>query len=210
MRGSVGALTIAVLFTTLVPDEVTAISRRKECRLSCGATVEACVAQGGKRRRCKRQALKSCRKQGLAICTVTTTTTTLATGAPTSTNPGGSTTTVTVPTVTSTTSVHGCLLDDATDLRADEMPTVTFGVPSLYDPACIVIEAGQSITFIGPFGTHPLVGGNVNVGPDPSSPISMVNSDISKTIPFPNSGSFPFYCTEHGIEGMTGAVFVVP
>src|SRR6185503_15322511 len=131
----VGCL-LAVLHWS-APD-VTALSRRKECRLACGATIDACVAQGEKPRRCKRQTLKRCRHEGVATCGVTTTTT-----------PGGTTTTLAT--------VHGCAIETATDLRADAAPTVTF-TSFKYTPKCARIAANQSITFEGDFGFHPLVG----------------------------------------------------
>jgi plastocyanin len=206
------------------PDEAGALSRRKECRQACGATIDACVAQGGKRRRCKRQTLKRCRQEGpAATCTATTTTvagvpttTTTGAGGSTTTSPGGSTTTVTTPGGTTTTgpaSVHGCTHDGATDLTADPSPDVSFTSFS-YSPKCVRIEAGQSITFGGSFSFHPLVGGEVVGGvgmPDPSSPIGTTSSGTSTNVIFPSTGTFPFYCGNHGPGfDMTGAVFVDP
>ena len=222
MRGVGGCLTVAFLVVALEPDDAVAQSRRGECRQSCGAAIDACVAQGGKRRRCKRQTLRQCRRQGpAATCTATTTTTpgvttTTGAGGSTTTNPGGSTTTVTTPGGTTTTapgSVHGCSHASATDLGEEMNPTVDFFTYS-YSPKCSLIAAGQSITFTGDFDFHPLVGGQIvggNEVPDPQSPIGTTNTGFMKTIVFPAAGTFPFYCSAHGPDlGMIGAVFVDP
>ena len=175
--------------------DATALSRRKECRLACGVAIDACVAQGGKRRRCKRQTLRRCRQEGVATCGVTTTTTT----------PGGTTTTLA--------SIHGCTIGAATDLRADATPTVTF-TSFQYTPKCARIAAGQSITFEGDFAFHPLVGGTVSGGTqtrDFASPIGKTSSGSSHAVVFPSAGTFPYYCDNHGAGfGMVGAVFVDP
>jgi len=70
---------------------------RKQCRLSCGDVIEACVAEGGKRRACKRRTLKQCRHEGIEVCVppapipttlpTPTTTTTTTPGATTTTRP---------------------------------------------------------------------------------------------------------------------------
>jgi plastocyanin len=208
--GIVGGLVVALLVVGAAPEETTAASRRKECRQSCGAAIEACIAQGGKRRKCKNQTLKRCRRQGVAVICASTTTTTTVAGGSTTTGPGGSTTTITTPGGTTTTvpaSVHGCSLGNATDLRADPSPDVAFSSYS-YSPKCIRIAAGQSITFTGDFSFHPLVGGQNDVS-DPQSPIGSTSSGLMKTVAFPAAGTFPFYCDEHVLSfGMTGAVFV--
>lgn len=43
------------------------------CRANCGATIDACVAGGGAPKRCKRSVLRSCRRQGVAVCLPATT-----------------------------------------------------------------------------------------------------------------------------------------
>jgi plastocyanin len=220
MRALGGCLTVVLLVVALVPDEAAPQSRRRACRQSCGAAIDACVAEGGRRRRCKNQTLRRCRRQGLSVCAATTTTTTVAGvtsttsgGGSTTTNPGGSTTTVTTPggTTTTTATVHGCSLGAATDLRGDPSPEVSFTIYS-YSPKCSRITAGQSITFTGnDFDFHPLVGGEVGVGPDPGNPIGITSVGTSKNVTFPSAGTFPFYCGAHGPSfGMTGAVFVDP
>jgi plastocyanin len=223
------ALVVAVVAT---PPETAAILKRKACRLGCTAAVDACVAAGGKRARCKRQTLKSCRKQGLEACATTSTTTspgatttteskvastttlggvtTTTAAAGSTTTIGGATTTTPGPTTSSTTVVvHGCNSSTATDLSGQPSPTVTF-TSYQYTPPCARIVAGQTITFSGDLDIHPLVGGLVAT-PDPSSPIGIHASGSTAPIGFPSAGVYPYYCGAHGVtQNMLGAVFVDP
>jgi plastocyanin len=201
------SLVLAVSISSL-PDAA-AISKKKACRLGCKAAIDACVSEGGKRGRCKRLTLKTCRKQGIETCTVTTTTV----AAPTTTAA-----TTTLPTTTTLPMVNGCTAADAVDrTKPTADRTVEFG-PYYYAPHCIRIAAGQSVTFAATEGSsfagHPLVGGEISGGtkvPDPSSPIpSLVDGSIAD-VPFPSAGTFPYYCDQHGVLfSMEGVVFVDP
>src|SRR5512143_3347961 len=224
MRALAWIVVAAVVSVVASPPETSAISRRKDCRLGCKAAVDACVAAGGKRARCKRQTLKTCRKNGIETCAVPTTSTTTSPGATITTTTGGgggstttlgsSTTTTPGPTTTSTTAVvHDCNSGTATDLKGQGMPLVTFTTYQ-YTPPCVRLAAGQTLTFSGFFDVHPLVGGTV-VGmvatPDPSSPIGTHASGTMAAIAFPAAGVFPYYCGNHGVtQSMVGAVFVDP
>jgi plastocyanin len=219
---------MAFLFglSVLPPPDAAAISKRKQCRDACGATIDACIAQGGKKKKCRRQTLRTCRKQGFETCAVTSTTTTIRgasttqVGATTtigggSTIPSGSTTTHPGGTTTTTLddTPHNCARATATNLKAQGSPTVDFE-PFQYIPRCVLISAGQTITFTGDFSSHPLVGGTAEGAfktPDPSSPIGTTNGGISKPVQFTSAGTYPFYCDQHGLTyAMTGVVFVDP
>jgi plastocyanin len=203
-------------------DEASAISRRKECRLSCPAAIDQCVAQGGRRRRCKRQTLRSCRREGLQVCAVSTTSTSTTNPGATTSEPGGSSTTgastTSVPggSTTSTTlgSVHGCTVANAVNRSGElDIRTVTFTFYE-YTPKCLRIAPGQTVTFSGDFSFHPIVGGEI-VGnskvPDGLSPITPSSGGNMKDVTFPTDGAFPYYCNNHGTTAdMFGAVFVVP
>src|SRR5262245_56348205 len=139
MRALVCVVSLIVAATSWMPPDAAAISRRKACRLGCHAAIDACVAGGGKRGRCKQKTLKNCRKQGIETCTVTTTTVAAAT-----TSTTGATT---VPTTTTIPSVNGCTTADAVDrTKPTADRTVEFG-SYFYSPQCIRIAAGQSVTF---------------------------------------------------------------
>jgi len=180
-----------------------AMSLRRQCRLACKDAIKACIASGGKRRRCHRETLQRCRTEGVAVCGggAPTTTTTLSSmgGAG---GMGGA--------------VNACHADSATDLRGQMQVTVHFGgaLGFTYDPACFMVSPGTQVTFSGEFDQHPLVGGDVSMGmkvPDPSSPIGgPTSSGTSKTVMLQTAGTFPFYCDIHALVGMKGAAFVEP
>ncbi len=112
--------------------------------------------------------------------------------------------------------LNGCDSSTAVDKTASTSTTVTFGDTLVYDPACIRIKAGSSVTFMGDFGVHPLQGGTVSGSPKPdaASPIKLTmgsaDGGMSAAFTFPAAGNFGYYCTVHGSIGMKGAVFVVP
>jgi len=228
MRALVGCVAFLLAFSVIDPPDAGAISKRRQCKDACPAAIDRCIEQGGKKRKCRRQTLKTCRKQGVETCAVTTTSTTVrggttlpggstttVAGGSTTTGPGGSVTTTSAPggTTSTTLTTHGCTRAISQDLTGNPSPTVTFA-DFQYVPRCMIIHAGQTITFNGDFDRHPLVGGSfatVTPMPDPSSPIGSTGSGTSKSAMFPSAGTFPFYCAAHGFEyAMTGAVFVDP
>ncbi len=82
-----------------------------------------------------------------------------------------------------------------------------------YSPACILIAAGQSVTFVGSsttFSSHPLrpgVGSNATAG-SPNNPITATASGTSATFTFPTAGQYPYNCQFHNGSGMNGVVKV--
>jgi hypothetical protein len=84
MRTLIGlAVTVALL---AVPRPGTA-GLAKSCRKLCKPLIASCVAAGERKRACTRNFLPRCRREGLAVCSMTTTTT------PTSAGPDTTTTT---------------------------------------------------------------------------------------------------------------------
>jgi plastocyanin len=99
--------------------------------------------------------------------------------------------------------------------------TVAFGgfqgsPPLGYTPPCMLIAAGQTVTFAGGpsgFGTHPL---NRGSGPtvrdtgSPGNPIPRVEDGNRPEVmvTFPAAGSFPYHCEFHFGGGMYGVVRV--
>ncbi len=113
------------------------------------------------------------------------------------------------PTGSSGSSVNGCSsFQDETAPGGSR--TITFTFPS-YSPPCMLIAAGQSVTFSGSFSSHPLRPG---VAPSssgtgsPNNPIPATSSGNSLTVAFPTPGTYPFYCALHQAMGMIGAVQV--
>lgn len=78
--------------------------------------------------------------------------------------------------------------------------TITWGFSVSSTPeACMKIKAGQTVTWNGELGTHPLAA----KGGDANSPIKN-----EKTATFAAAGTFGYVCTAHA--SMTGVVLVVP
>jgi plastocyanin len=94
--------------------------------------------------------------------------------------------------------------------------TVTFGffgTPAgfSYDPKCLAIDAGRSVTFSGTFSAHPLYP-SARRGTLANNPIGGVSSGDSKVVPFPRRGFYAYYCGAHGAaddgSAMEGVVWV--
>jgi plastocyanin len=106
-------------------------------------------------------------------------------------------------------SVNGCTTADfaANDLTAQSNARVitfpTAAAPAQYQPACVTIAVGQSLTFNGSFTNHPLV----QAGGDPSVFITSTSTGTTATFGFPVGGTYGFQCSNHP-SIMKGAVFV--
>ncbi len=81
-----------------------------------------------------------------------------------------------------------------------------------YNPACMQIAAGQSVTFSGNFGAHPLTrGAKAGSGgvSDSANPITAPASGNSVTIPLTTPGDYPYFCATHfASNNMYGVVRV--
>lgn len=81
-----------------------------------------------------------------------------------------------------------------------------------YLPPCVLISAGQSVTFAGTFNSHPLAPGRVEgstTTPQPGNPIPATGSGSTPLeVPFPDPGDWGYFCDFHFEAGMYGAVFV--
>jgi plastocyanin len=88
--------------------------------------------------------------------------------------------------------------------------TISFGTQlgNNYSPRCLVIHAGQTVTFAGDFSSHPL---HPSTRGTPGNPVQQVGGGSSTAVTFTTVGFFPFYCTQHGDDlgnGMAGVVQV--
>lgn len=127
--------------------------------------------------------------------TTTTTTTGTSTGTTTTTTPadGGGGGTSPGP------DLNGCknYVDRTADSASRE---ITWGFPVSTTPeACMKIKVGQSVTWKGDLGIHP-------IGPKGGDANSPIKSQASNA--FPAAGTFGYVCTNHST--MTGVVLVVP
>jgi plastocyanin len=98
--------------------------------------------------------------------------------------------------------------------------TVMFGGSSLvYEPKCLKVAAGASVTFTGmngeTFSGHPLTP-STERGTLTENPIkSTMSNTNSKSFTFPTPGFYAYYCLFHGLDsatasdnGMAGVVWV--
>jgi plastocyanin len=82
--------------------------------------------------------------------------------------------------------------------------TISFG-SFFYSPACLKIAAGQTVTFSGSFGSHPL-----SPQCQAMSVMGNVNSGTVLQYTFTAPGFYNYQCGFHGGLGMQGNIWVVP
>jgi plastocyanin len=76
-----------------------------------------------------------------------------------------------------------------------------------YQPNCMTVRSGQSVTWRGRLEDHPL---EPRDGSSPGNPIPTITRDVgSVLVTFPCPGDFNFGCTKHG-GAMAGTIRVVP
>lgn len=158
----------------------------------------------------------------------TTTTTTTQPDTTTAVDPSTSTaegpTTSGAPTTTGTTTtgaeststvpegplVNNCDPATAADLTGmAAVPIKQLGLK--YDPPCIRVTAGTTVTFTAQFASHPLIGGVVDNGekvPDPASPIVPTAMGTEAAFTLADAGAYGYYCDNHALAGMSGAIYV--
>jgi len=116
-------------------------------------------------------------------------------------------------------SVHGCDPADAVDATCLPEVTVGFGYDGsnfYYDPKCVVVSKGTTVTFESEdgfnFTHHPLEGGEVKQGgfeADPNSPIPYTfGTHTTASFEFDEVGTWPYYCVAHVSVQMYGVVYV--
>lgn len=114
--------------------------------------------------------------------------------------------------------INGCTNNNYTNATdAGTSITINFGgtLGNAYNPKCLAIAAGQSVTWNGDLGFHPLKPGlapSQQGGPDAGSPNNPIQSTISGstvTFTFTTPGVYPYYCSAHQAQGMFGAVSVL-
>jgi plastocyanin len=112
---------------------------------------------------------------------------------------------------------HGCTQESFVDRSASGAArTITFGgAMFVFDPKCMTITAGQTVTFTGNFSFHPLTPG-INPTPGgltagtPGNPIPATSSGNTVSVSFPRAGTFPYFCALHLSNGMAGVIVVKP
>lgn len=120
------------------------------------------------------------------------------------------------PAAPQTPSVHGCSGSGWVDKTADsadrrigfggELGSSAVG----YAPPCMIVSAGQTVTFVGNYGTHPLAPGEqsgADAGTTPNPIPSKTTGAGDTPVTFDRAGVYPYYCVLHA-PTMVGAVWV--
>lgn len=112
--------------------------------------------------------------------------------------------------------IHNCAMADYVDATGMATPTISATAEVLrWNPPCLRIRAGQSVTWNAPLMIHPLRPGLAPdrmadpMGTEPN-PIMPRNDGMTATFMFPNSGFYPYYCNTHYPQGMIGTIWVEP
>jgi len=90
--------------------------------------------------------------------------------------------------------------------------TVNFGgaLSANYDPKCLKVQAGTTVTFSGDFSMHPLTPSAMR-GNTTDNPIVNMSAGTTATVTFPTPGFYAYLCNFHGSDNgtfMTGVVWV--
>ncbi len=76
---------------------------------------------------------------------------------------------------------------------------------TVYSPAALAIKVGDSVTWEGDLGAHPLISGAACGEPDGNFAAS---SGSTFSFTFTKAGTYPYYCNVHCSLGMKGVVTV--
>jgi plastocyanin len=90
--------------------------------------------------------------------------------------------------------------------------TINFGgtVGFNYDPQCLKVAAGATVTFSGDFVVHPLVP-SATRGDPPNNPIVNTSDGTTASFVFPMPGFYAYLCNFHGSDDgafMSGVIWV--
>ena len=82
---------------------------------------------------------------------------------------------------------------------ADTVRFGFFGTPPgfVYDPKCLAVDTGNTVTFSGNFAAHPLYP-STSRGTVAGNPIAASSVGESQVIRFERPGFFAYYCGVHG------------
>lgn len=84
-------------------------------------------------------------------------------------------------------------------------PDYAAGTPAAYDPPCIKIKVGQTVTWGGNFATHPLRPGACNTATGDQIP-SISAGSTPVTLTMTTAGVYGFQCAVHTSAGMKGVI----
>jgi plastocyanin len=102
----------------------------------------------------------------------------------------------------------------ATDYKTGSTVTfpITVGAGFRYDPQCLTVKAGSTVTFNGDFSMHPLNPSKNR--PNADNPITTTDTGASKSFTFSRAGFYAYYCQFHDPADtgtlMSGVIWVTP
>jgi plastocyanin len=112
---------------------------------------------------------------------------------------------------------NGCT--DTSFVDGTAAPQIDFGGVGTsgvfdYQPRCLRIPRGQTVTFAGDFSVHPLSPGTSPEQLDAGTAGNPIPRFSTGTAPlavkFPAAGEFPYFCEMHYAAGMAGVIRVKP
>lgn len=111
------------------------------------------------------------------------------------------------------TNLNGCDPFSAVDATGMSEVRIPFGGAwgYAYEPACLAVSVGTTVTFAGDFAAHPLMPGRIDAGEviaGHTSPLTPTAGGLEVKFPMTRTGAFGYYCDRHVADAMVGAIFV--
>jgi plastocyanin len=113
----------------------------------------------------------------------------------------------------SLTALNGCDPFSAVDATGKSEVRILFGgaLGYAYEPACLAVSVGTTVTFAGDFAAHPLMPGRIEAGEviaGHTSPLTPTAGGLEVKFPMTRTGAFGYFCDRHVADAMVGAIFV--
>jgi len=105
---------------------------------------------------------------------------------------------------------HGCTFATSTDRTGEANVMITdISAWVVIHNACIIVDAGTTVTWEGNFDLHPLRGG-VSPTPDAANPVEIAGPGAGMTpvsVTLDTAGDYPYFCGIH-LSSMAGVIYV--
>ena len=111
------------------------------------------------------------------------------------------------------TAINGCDPFSAVDSTGKSEVRILFGGTEgyTYEPACLAVSVGTTVTFAGDFAAHPLMPGRIDAGEviaDDTNPLTPTAGGLEAKFRMAQTGAFGYFCDRHVADAMVGAIFV--
>lgn len=220
---------VAAVLSNVAATAMADSSTRRQCREMCSSLIQhGCRSLFHVRPRCRARILRQCRRQGPAACElsrVCTDSCTEIVGQCFEAKGSGAAAIACAGfaydrceehgpefCANASSTVNGCNRVAAEDHRGEAMVTVTCSRASVgydYAPECIIVSAGATVRFEGPFAEEPLIGGQAPM-PDPDSPFMPPTTDgTARDFVLATPGVFPYFGGDFDATE-SSAIFALP